>query len=96
MQWGVCWVVLDSESAVGALRTYQEGGQCGDGIHHLYARTLVAERLAPATAVNIVVTPSHWITAINVRVDVATREEPQADLTWMLCRPYTCLAPLKF
>ena len=23
-------------------------------------------------------------------------EEPQADLTWMLCRPYACLPPVKF
>ena len=33
----VYWLVPDSEAAVGALRTYQEGGHCGDGIHHLYA-----------------------------------------------------------
>ena len=46
--------------------------------------------------INIVVTPSHWITAINVRLDVATKKEPQADLTWMLCRTYACLAPVKY
>ena len=34
-QQGVFWLVPDSEAAVGALRTYQEGGHCGDGIHHL-------------------------------------------------------------
>ena len=34
-QQGVYWLVPDSEAAVGALRTYQEGGHCGDGIHHL-------------------------------------------------------------
>ena len=34
---GVYWLVPDFEAAVGALRTYQEGGHCGDGIHHLYA-----------------------------------------------------------
>ena len=34
---GVYWVVPDSESAVGALRTYQDGGHCADKIHHLYA-----------------------------------------------------------
>ena len=39
-QQGTYWVVPDSQSAVGALRTYQEGGKCGDGIHHLYANTL--------------------------------------------------------
>ena len=39
---------------------------------------------------------SHWISAINVRVDAATKEEPQAGLTWMLCRHYACLPPVKF
>ena len=34
---GVYWLVPDSKAAVRALRTYQEGGHCGDGIHHLYA-----------------------------------------------------------
>ena len=56
---GVYTVVPDSESAVGALRMYQQDGQCGDGIQHLYARTLGAERLAPEATINIVVTPSH-------------------------------------
>ena len=41
----------------------------------------------------MVVTPSHWITSINVRVDAATREEPQADLTWMLRCLYAYLPP---
>ena len=48
-----------SEFAVGALCTNQGGGHCGDGIHHLYAWTLGAERLALKAAINIVVTPSH-------------------------------------
>ena len=45
--WGVYWVVLNAESTVGALRTYLEGGQYDDGVHHLYAQTLGAECLAP-------------------------------------------------
>ena len=40
---GVYWLVPDSEAAVGA----QEGGHCGDGIHHLYAAVLGGERLSP-------------------------------------------------
>ena len=93
-QQGVYWVVPDSDSVVGTLCTYHAGGHCSDGIHHLYAQTISAERLAPRAAINIMVTPSHWITAINVRVYAATREEPQADLTWTipyhttLCIPY--------
>ena len=37
------------------------------------------------------VVTSHWITSINVQVDAATTEEPQADLTWLLRRPYAYL-----
>ena len=80
---------------ISTLRTYEEGAQRGDGIHHLYARTLGAERPAPTAAVNIVVTPSHWITTINVRLDAATREEPHANLTWMLHRLCACLPQVK-
>ena len=84
------------ESAVGALRTYHEGRHCGDGIHHLYAWTLGVERLAPKAAINSVVTPSHRVTAINVQVHAATMEEPRAELTWMLRRPYARLPPVKY
>ena len=36
LQQGVYWVVPDSESAVCTLQIYQEGGQCGERMHHLY------------------------------------------------------------
>ena len=65
-QEGVYWVVPDPKSAVGALRTYQEGGHNGDDIHHQYAHPPGAESLAPKAAINIVVTPSHWVTAMRV------------------------------
>ena len=68
----VYWLVLDSEAAVAALRTYQEGGHFGDRIHHLYATVLGDRHLYLASAINVVTTPSHWITDLNVRVDVAT------------------------
>ena len=80
---------------MGTLRTYQEGGKCGDGVYHLHARTLGAERLSPRAVINVVVTPSHWITSINNWVDAATRGEPQADLTRMLWHPYTYLLPVR-
>ena len=89
-------MVLDSESAVVAVRPYHEGRHSGDRIHHLYAQTLGAKHLAPKAVINIMVTPSHWITTINMRVDAATREELQADLTWMLCCPYAFLPPVKY
>ena len=44
---------------MGALRTYQEGGHCGDGMHHLYVAVLGGERLSPKPAINVVTTPSH-------------------------------------
>ena len=48
-----------SEAAVRALRTYQEGGHCGDGIHHLYADVLGSKRLSLKSAINVVTAPSH-------------------------------------
>ena len=93
---GVYWLVPDSEAAVGALLTYQEGGRCGDGIHHLYATVLGGQRLSPKSAINVVTTPSHWITDLNVRVDAATRELPEVDLTWLLRRPYLFIPPTPY
>ena len=93
-QRGVYWLVPDSEAAVGA-RTYQEGGHCGDGIHHLYATVLGGCRLSLAWAINVVTTPLHWTTDLNVRVDAATQEPPE-DLTWLLCRPLSSLPPVAF
>ena len=75
VQPGVYWLVPNSEAVVGALRTYQEGGHCGDGIHHLYAMVLGGHRLAPTSAINVVTTPSHWITDLNVQVDAATHHK---------------------
>ena len=92
---GVFWLVPDSEAAVGALRTYQKGGHCGDGTHHLYATVLGGRRLSPASAINVVTTPSHWVTDLNVRVD-ATREPPEVDLTWLLHRPFSFLPPVAY
>ena len=54
---GVFCLVPDSEAAVGALRTYHEGGHCGDGIHHLYATALGGHQLSPASGINVVTTP---------------------------------------
>ena len=95
-QQGVYWLVPDSEAAMGALRTYQGGGHCGDGIHHLYATVLGGQRLSPRSAINVVTTPSHWITDLNVRVDAATREPPEVDLTWLLRRPYSFIPSVPF
>ena len=61
-----------------------------DGIHHLYAHTVGAQRLTLKDAINIVVTPSQCITTINVRVDIATRGaagRPYLDAVPALCLP---------
>ena len=95
-QLGVFWLVLDSEAAVGAPRTYQEGGHGGDGIHHLYATVMGGQRLSPTSAINVVTTLSHWITDPNARVDAATQEPPQVDLTWLLRRPFSFLPQVTY
>ena len=69
----------DSEAVVGALRTYQEGGHCGDGIHHLYATVVRGQRLSLTLAINVVATLLRSITDPNVRVDAATPEPPKVD-----------------
>ena len=56
---GMYWLVPHSESAVGALRTYQEGGHCWDSIYHLYAIVPGDRRLSLDLAINVVITPSH-------------------------------------
>ena len=54
------------------------------------------ELLSPRAAINVVVTPSHWITSINIQVDAAATEEPRAGLTWMPRRPHACLPPVRY
>ena len=88
--------MTDSEAAVGALRTYQEGGHRGDGIHHLYATVMAGQRLSPRSAINVVTTPSHWITDLNVRVDAATREPPEVDLRRLLRHPGSIIPPVLY
>ena len=38
----------------------------------------------------------HWITDLNVRVDAATQEPPDVDLTWLLRRPFSFLSPVTY
>ena len=57
-------------------------------MREFYAQRLDWKRVIPLSAINIIVTPSHWITSVNVSVDRATREVPTVDLTRALCRHY--------
>ena len=81
---------------MGALRTSQEGGHCGDGIHHLYATVRGGSRVVPASAINVLTTPSQWITDLNVWVDCATQDPPEVDLTWLLHCPFSFLPPVAY
>ena len=81
--------MLESEAVVGVLRTYKEGGHYGDGIHHVYATVPGGRRLSLASAINVVTTLS--LADLNVRIDAATQEPPEVDLTWLLCRPFSFL-----
>ena len=49
------------------------------------------KRLSPKLAINVVTTPSHWITDKNVGVHAATKELPEVDPTWLLRRPFSFL-----
>ena len=44
----------------------------------------------------MVTTPSQWITDLNVRVDAATQEPPEVDLTWLLRCPYSFIPPVPY
>ena len=44
----------------------------GKAFSQLYTRTRELKRLSPRAVINVVVTPSHWITSINVWVDAVT------------------------
>ena len=85
---GVYWIVGDSAAAVEALREYQEGVMSGDGMREFYAQRLGSRVVAPLSAINIIVTPSHWITSANVKVARATGEVPTVHLPRALHRHY--------
>ena len=73
---------------MGALRKYQEGVKSGDGMREFYAQRLESEMLQPTLAINIVVTPSHWITSVNIRLDRATVDQPTIDLSRALRKAF--------
>jgi hypothetical protein len=57
-------------------------------MREFYAQRLGSERLEPTAAINILVTPSHWITSVNVRADRATGDIPSTDLSRALRRHF--------
>ena len=84
---GVYWLVSDSKAEVGALRTYREGGHCGDGIHHPYATVLEGAPRIPSLGHK----SGHHAAALDhgPQVDAATQEPLEVDLTWLLRRPFS-------
>ena len=67
--------MVDSEAAMGALRSYLKGDRSGEGMKLLYAQVVGDEKLEGTAAINIVATPSHWIT----RANMANMTERQRD-----------------
>ena len=89
-------LILDSKLAVGALQTYLQGGRCRDNIYHLYTHVIKGASLTPTVAINIVATPSHWITELNVCVGVATKNSLEVDVTWLHRYPFPFVPMEKF
>ena len=65
-------------------------------MREFYAQRLDSKVVVPLPAINIIVTPSHWITSVNVRVDRATGGIPTVDLTRALRRHYAYAPPEKY
>ena len=63
---------------------------------HLYATGLRGSPLAPTSPINVITTPLHWITDVNARVDAATQDPPEVDLTWLLRRPFSFVLPVTY
>ena len=91
---GVYWLVPDSEAAVGPPPHIPSGRPLWRWYPPPLRNSPGGERLSPESAINVVTTPSHWITDLNIRVDVTTQEPPEVDLTWLLRRPYSFLPPV--
>ena len=84
--------VLSQKLTRGAPGRGRQVGRC----HHPYASVLGGRRLSPTSAMNVVTTPSHLTTDLNVRVDAATQEPPEVDLTWLHRRPFFFLPPVTY
>ena len=63
---GVYWLVVDSEAAKGALQSYLIGDRSGEGMELLYAQIAGDLTSQSKAAINIIATPSHWITRANI------------------------------
>ena len=85
---GVYWIIGDSEAAVGALHKYRDSVMSRHGMREFYAQCMGSRVVAPLSAINIIITPSHWKTSVNVKVDRATGEVPTVHLPRALHRHY--------
>ena len=93
---GVYWIVVDSEAAMGALRSYLKGDRSGEGMKLLYAQIVGDEKLEGTAAINILATPSHWITRANMAADKAAEGPPMTSLRWILRKHYAVAQARKF
>ena len=92
---GLYRILGHSKASTDALKSYHQGTRTGDGIVGYYTQRLGSRKLAPRSAINIIVTPSHWITGVNVKVDRATGHGPTVDLSQALQRHYAFAPPSK-
>ena len=84
---------------MGLWRSLYKGGGYQDSEHYANASSVCSYpggQLPGKAAIKIVVMPSHWIMDIRMQVDAAACDELQADLTWMLHRPYSFVPPEKY
>ena len=77
---GVHCIVVGSEAAMGALRSYLKGDRSGEGMKLLYAQIVGDEKLEGTAAINIVATPSHRITRANMAADKVAEGPPMTSL----------------
>ena len=68
----------------------------GDGMREFYAQRLGSSRVMARLAINIMVTPSHWIMGVNIQVDKATEQVPTVNLTNALRRHFAAPPPRKY
>ena len=56
-------------------------------MHGAYAMRLEGIRWAPTSAINVITTPSQWVTDLTLRVDAATQDPPEVHLARLLRSP---------
>ena len=93
---GVYWLVVDSEAARGAQQSYLQGDRWGEGMKLLYTQIAGEVTSQSKAAINIIATPSHWITRANIAADKAASSPAETSLRWILRKHFTVVQQHKF